>query len=83
MVRIPNCPAQTFHRWCRLIVRRIGSLRRSRRAKLIQIRICRGWLRLERAAKRLVPGLGSGDPDQLILIVAGVEVEVGEKLGLG
>src|SRR5262245_42045682 len=35
---------------------------------------------LEGAAKSLIPGLGGGDADQFVLIVAGIEVEVGEEL---
>src|SRR6187200_2982621 len=38
---------------------------------------------LEGAAERLIPGLGRRDPDQLVLVVAGVEVEMSEELGLG
>src|SRR5215208_2863451 len=49
----------------------------------LSIRSQLSGLRLERAAKRLVPGLGSSHPDQLILVVAGVEIKMGEELGLG
>src|SRR5829696_4186402 len=38
---------------------------------------------LKGAAEWLVPGLGCRHPDQLVLVVAGVEIEVSEELGLG
>src|SRR5918995_3608074 len=38
--------------------------------------------RLEGAAEPLVPRLRCGHPDQRVLIVAHIEVEVGEELGL-
>src|SRR4051794_39932966 len=36
---------------------------------------------LESATERLVPGLGSGNADHFVLLVADIEVEVGKELG--
>src|SRR6478736_2265671 len=44
-------------------------------------RPCLPGVHLEGATERLVPGLGCGDADHFVLMVADIEVEVGEELG--